>query len=57
MMKRSNMNKMQKPSGYTSYVNERIEAPYKGQSGILKKPKYQPEQWLPKLSTPEQESV
>ena len=56
-MKRSNMNKMQKPSGYTSYVNERIEAPYKGQSGILKKPKYQPEQWLPKLSTPEQESV
>ena len=49
---------MPKPSGYTSYINEKVDAPYKGSTGILKKVKasYQPEEFLPRLSSPKEEA-
>ena len=41
---------MNKPSGYTSYVNDRADIPFEGSPGILKKkpePRYVPEEFLP----------
>tara|TARA_B110000285_G_C15123573_1_gene618736 strand:+ start:166 stop:291 length:126 start_codon:yes stop_codon:yes gene_type:complete len=41
---------MNKPSGYTSYVNDRADIPFEGSPGILKKkpePRYEPEEFLP----------
>ena len=52
---------MNKPSGYTSYVNERSDIPFEGSPGILKKkmpdPRYEPEEFLPQLTSPKVDTV
>lgn len=49
-IKKSHQNKMNKPSGYSSYANERADIPFEGSPGILKnKPDqiYRPDEFLP----------
>ena len=51
---------MNKPTGYTSYVNDRSDVPFEGSPGILKKkpePEYKPEEFLPQLASPKVETV